>query len=59
MMAVRGQSILPVALSEATAGFRSVPLDSEVLLTGRDLGLCFGEEARGTFFNASLIPPPR
>jgi 6-phosphofructokinase 1 len=59
MMAIRGQSILPVALSEATAGFRSVPLDSEILLTGRDLGLCFGDEPRGTFLDASIIPPAR
>lgn len=58
MMAVRGQSILPVSLSEATAGLRSVPLDSEILVTGRDLGLCFGDEPRGTFLDASLLPPP-
>jgi 6-phosphofructokinase 1 len=58
MMAIRGQSILPVALSEATAGFRAVPLDSEILLTGRDLGLCFGDEPKGTFLDASLLPPP-
>lgn len=58
MMAVRGQSILPVALSEATAGLRNVPLDSEILQTGRDLGLCFGDEPRGTFLELSVIPPP-
>jgi phosphofructokinase-like protein len=59
MMAVRGQSILPVSLSEATAGLRSVPLDSEILETGRDLGLCFGDEPRGTFLDGSLFPPPK
>jgi 6-phosphofructokinase 1 len=57
MMAIRGQSILPVSLTEATAGFRSVPLDSEILLTGRDLGLCFGDEPKGTFLDASILPP--
>ena len=38
-----------VALDEATAGLRTVPLDSSVLQTGRDLGLCFGDEAEGVF----------
>src|ERR1041385_1243171 len=58
MMAVRGQTILPVALSEATAGLRTVPLDSEILETGRDLGLCFGDEPKGTFLDVSIPPPP-
>ena len=57
MMAVRGPAILPVSLSEATAGLRTVPPDSEILQTGRDLGLCFGDEPPGTFLDASIAPP--
>lgn len=57
MMALRGPSILPVDLSEATAGIRCVPLDSEILQTGRDLGLCFGDEPKGTFLDMSVRPP--
>ena len=58
LVSVSGQSIRVVPLSEATTGQRTVPPDSEVLRTGRDLGICFGDEARGTFLDASLVPPP-
>jgi len=35
-----------------------VPFDSNVLQTGRDLGLCFGDEPEGTFLPTTL-PPTR
>lgn len=54
LVAVRGSTIRLASLEECQ-GLRTVPLDSEVLQTGRDLGLCFGDEPRGTFFS---IPPP-
>lgn len=59
LVAVSGQTIRLVPLSEAAAGIRVVPQDSEVLRTGRDLGICFGDEPPGTFLNATVVPPPR
>jgi ATP-dependent phosphofructokinase / diphosphate-dependent phosphofructokinase len=49
MVALRGGKIVLVPLEEATRGVRKVALDSDVLKTGRDLGICFGDEPEGTF----------
>jgi 6-phosphofructokinase 1 len=57
MVSVSGQAMRFVPLAEVASGTRTVPLDSDVLQTGRDLGLCFGDEAQGTFL-ATVIPPP-
>lgn len=57
MVAVDGQHIRLVPLSEVDSGIRTVQLDSEVLRTGRDLGICFGDEPRGTFLSSTLLPP--
>jgi len=57
MVAVNGQDICYVPLAAAASGIRTVPLDSEVLRTGRDLGLCFGDEPIGTFLNPTVLPP--
>lgn len=56
MVAVRNDEMRFVSLDEATTGIRTVPLDSNVLQTGRDLGLCFGDEAEGVFHPS--FPPP-
>ncbi|MBM4361463.1 MAG: ATP-dependent 6-phosphofructokinase, partial [Deltaproteobacteria bacterium] len=58
MVSVSGRTIRVVPLSEVATGTRTVPLDSEVLRTGRDLGICFGDEAPGTFLDLPLLPPP-
>lgn len=57
MVSVRGQRIDFVALEEATRGIRTVPLDSDLLRTGRDLGLCFGDEEPGSLLY-TVRPPP-
>jgi ATP-dependent phosphofructokinase / diphosphate-dependent phosphofructokinase len=49
MVALRCGELQFVPLEEATHGIRTVPLDSNVLQTGRDLGLCFGDEPEGFF----------
>jgi 6-phosphofructokinase 1 len=56
LVSVRGQRIELVDLEEATRGVRTVPLDSDLLQTGRDLGLCFGDEDPGALLN-TLRPP--
>lgn len=57
LVAMREGKIELVPLSDATQHLRTVPLDSNVLRTGRDLGLCFGDESEGTFL-PSVAPGP-
>ena len=49
MVALRNNEIVLVPLEEAVGRIRNVPLDSAVLRTGRELGICFGDEPPGTF----------
>lgn len=58
MASVRGAQIELTPLSEVSGKIRTVPLDSDILRTGRDLGVCFGDEPRGTFIDGTLPPPP-
>jgi len=43
MVALTDHGILAVSLEEATNRMRRVPLDSDVLQTARDLGVCLGD----------------
>jgi 6-phosphofructokinase 1 len=56
LVAVRGHDIQLVPIEEGTQRIRTVPLDSNVLQTARDLGLAFGDEPQGAF-RLSLAPP--
>jgi 6-phosphofructokinase 1 len=56
MVAVRNDEMKFVPLDEGTGAMRTISLDSSVLQTGRDLGLCFGDEAEGSFHPS--FPPP-
>ena len=58
LVAVRAGEIELVPLERGTQHIRTVPLDSNVLQTGRDLGLCFGDEPEGTFLPSIPPPPP-
>ncbi len=55
MVAIKNDRLLLVPLAEATGPLRRVPLDSNLLQTGRDMGLCFGDETPGTFVPG--VPP--
>ncbi len=57
LVAIRGNTIQLVPIADGTARVRTVPLDSDVLLTGRQLGICFGDEQPESF-EPSLTPPP-
>ena len=57
LVAIRGNAIQLVPIADGTARIRTVPLDSDVLLTGRQLGICFGDEQPESF-EPSLTPPP-
>jgi phosphofructokinase-like protein len=56
LVALRGGETRLVPLADVIGGLRYVPLDSSVLQTGRDLGLCFGDEPPGMFARETLRP---
>jgi len=43
MVALDPPKVLYVPLEDATRRMKSVPLDCDTLMTGRDLGICFGD----------------
>jgi 6-phosphofructokinase 1 len=43
MVAMRNNRIVPVPLSEVAGKLKTVPLDSEVIQTARDIGVSFGD----------------
>lgn len=43
-----------VPFSEVTGGTRSVDIDCDTVKTGRDMGICFGDEPAGTFLNRAM-----
>ena len=49
MVALRNGRIELIPLDEVTAGIKTVPLDSDTVITARDMGVCFGDEPPGHF----------
>jgi ATP-dependent phosphofructokinase / diphosphate-dependent phosphofructokinase len=47
MVALDPPTVLAVPLETATERMKSVPLDSDTMLTARDLGICFGDDGGG------------
>ena len=47
MVALDPPKVQTVALAEAVSRMKSVPLDSDTMLTARDLGVCFGDAPDG------------
>ncbi|MCD4748042.1 MAG: hypothetical protein K8R59_01605 [Thermoanaerobaculales bacterium] len=43
MAALDPPNVLAVPLAEATSRMKTVPLDSDTILTARDLGVSFGD----------------
>jgi 6-phosphofructokinase 1 len=43
MVALGDSGVKYVPLEEATRRMRTVPMDSDTILTARDLGICFGD----------------
>ena len=44
MVALDPPTVLAVPIEEATERMKIVPLDSDTILTARDLGISFGDE---------------
>jgi phosphofructokinase-like protein len=51
MVAQVGGEIRLVSFEEVVGGTRGVDIQSDTVATGRDLGICFGDEPIGTFLN--------
>jgi 6-phosphofructokinase 1 len=49
MVALHGNHIALASLEEAASGIKTVPLDSDTVITAREMGLCFGDEPDGYF----------
>ena len=43
MVALAFPNVNYVALADVAGRMKGVPLDSDILQTGRDMGICFGE----------------
>jgi ATP-dependent phosphofructokinase / diphosphate-dependent phosphofructokinase len=50
---VSGKVVL-VPFDQVVGGTRGVELDSDILQTGRDIGICFGDEPTGTFQHSAI-----
>jgi phosphofructokinase-like protein len=57
MVAQLSDSIKLVPFSSVVGGIRGVPLDSDDVLTARDIGICLGDETEGTFLGFVDAPP--
>jgi 6-phosphofructokinase 1 len=51
MVAEVGGEIRLVPLEEIVGGIRGVDPSGDAVATGRDVGICFGDEAEGIFLN--------
>jgi len=49
MVALKNHRVVLGSLEEAASGTKTVPLDGDPMLTGREMGLCFGDEPDGRF----------
>lgn len=54
MVAQVSGEIRLVPFQDVVGGFRGVDVDSDTIHTGRDLGICFGDEPIGTFLTRAI-----
>jgi len=53
MVALRGNDIELASLDVAASGIKPVPVDSDTVVTAREMGICFGDEPAGAFRSSS------
>lgn len=58
MVALQNHRIGLASLADATSGIKTVPLDSDTVISAREMGICFGDEAPGHFTPPALPSPP-
>jgi 6-phosphofructokinase 1 len=44
-----------IPLDQIVGGIREVDPNGDAVLTGRDIGICFGDESPGTFLNRGSL----
>lgn len=49
MVALQNHTMQLVSLETAGSGTKTVPLDSDAVVTAREMGICFGDEPEGRF----------
>jgi ATP-dependent phosphofructokinase / diphosphate-dependent phosphofructokinase len=57
MVGLQGHDIVLASLDEAASGTKTVPMDSDTVVTAREMGLCFGDEAVGRFRSQTIVSP--
>jgi 6-phosphofructokinase 1 len=57
VVALQGTRVGLASMELATSGIKSVPLESDTVITAREMGICFGDEPKGRFTSASILPP--
>ena len=57
MIAMVGDDIRLVPFEEVVSGIRNVDVQGDTVATGRDLGICFGDEALNTFVGKDKSTP--
>ena len=55
MVAQVSGKIVLVPFEQVVGGTRGVELDADTIATGRDLGICFGDEPAGAFLNRVVV----
>jgi len=58
VVALQGTRVGLASMELATSGIKSVPLESDTVITAREMGICFGDEPKGRFTSQSVVPPP-
>jgi 6-phosphofructokinase len=58
MVAEVGGEMTLVPLELIVGGIRGVDPTGDTVMTGRDVGICFGDELSGTFLNRVSVPQP-
>jgi 6-phosphofructokinase 1 len=57
MVAMRGDNVTLVPITEAAGTVRTVPLGRGIVVSAREMGICFGDEPEGFFGSPTMIPP--
>jgi 6-phosphofructokinase 1 len=57
MVALCGNEIVLASLETACSGIKSVPVEADLVVTAREMGICFGDEGPGHFRSRTIDPP--
>jgi 6-phosphofructokinase 1 len=58
VVALQGNHVGLASLEVVTSGTKTVPIESDTVITAREMGICFGDEPSGRFADATTPPSP-